>query len=105
MEVFYMKLKIIGLSIAMFALLNPMEVKSQKKLDGVYTLQQIITENNEVKNFEYGGEVILNGTKITLTTPTIKEEWIVNEKNLKAIENGFEEINSVTKERFIYEKK
>ncbi len=100
-----MKLKIIGLSIAMFALLNPMEVKSQKKLDGVYTLQQIITENNEVKNFEYGGEVILNGTKITLTTPTIKEEWIVNEKNLKAIENGFEEINSVTKERFIYEKK
>lgn len=100
-----MKLKSIFLTLVIGIFLNPMVVKSQENLDGVYTIKQIITEDNEIKNFEYGGDIIIDGLKITLKTPTIKEEWSIENSNLKITKDGFEEVNSYTNERIIYEKK
>lgn len=99
-----MKLKLIFLTLVAGMLLNPV-ANAQENLDGVYTIKQIITEDNKIKNFEYGGDIIVDGLKITLKTPTIKEEWIIENSNLKIRKYGFEEVNPYTNERFIYEKK
>ena len=46
-----MKLKLIFLTLAAGMLFNPV-ANSQENLDGVYTIKQIITEDNKIKNFE-----------------------------------------------------
>ncbi|WP_195265671.1 hypothetical protein [Clostridium sp. 1001275B_160808_H3] len=77
---------------------------STKILDGVYTLSQIITQEGEVRNFTYGGELTVNDLKATFNTPTQNCQWELEKNSYEVIENGFIETSSNTNEKYVWMK-
>jgi hypothetical protein len=77
---------------------------STKILDGVYTLSQIITQEGEVRNFTYGGELTVNDLETTFNTPTQNCQGKIEKNSYEVIENGFIETSSNTNEKYVWMK-
>lgn len=75
---------------------------SAKDLDGVYTLNQIITQEGDIRNFTSGGELTVNNLKTTFNTPTQSSQWEIEKNSYKIIENGFIETDSKTNQKYIW---
>ena len=85
-------------------LISTNDKSSTKNLDGVYTLNQIITTDGEVRNFTDGGELIVKGLETTFNTPTQTLQWEIEENNYEIIEDGFIETNLEINQKYIWKK-
>lgn len=94
----------ICIAISSFAIGATDSKDSAKSLDGVYTLNQIITQEGEVRNFTYGGELTVNDLKTTFNTPTQSCQWEIEKNSYEIIENGFVETSSNTNEKYVWMK-
>lgn len=77
---------------------------STKNLDGVYTLNQITTADGEVRNFTYGGELIVKNLKTTFNTPNKTLQWDIEKNSYEIIKDGFIETNSETNQTYTWKK-
>lgn len=73
-------------------------------LDGVYTLNQIITQEGEVSNFINGGELIVKDLKTTFNTQTQSCQWEIKKDSYEIIRNGFIETDSETNQKYVWTK-
>lgn len=75
---------------------------SSKDIDGVYTLNQIITQEGDIRNFTSGGELTVNNLKATFNTPTQSSKWEIEKNSYDIITNGFIETDSKTNQKYIW---
>ena len=94
----------ICIAISSFAIGATDSKNSVKVLDGVYTLNQIINQDVEIRNFTYGGELTVNDLKTVFNTPTQSCKWEIEKNSYEIIENGFIETSLDTNEKYVWMK-
>lgn len=97
-----MIIPIIYITISSFILGASNSKESAKVLDGVYTLNQIITQEGEVENFTNGGELIVNDLKTTFNTSTQNCQWEIEKSSYELIKNGFIETSLDTNQKYVW---
>ena len=94
----------ICITISSFAIGATDSKNSVKVLDGVYTLNQIINQDGEIRNFTYGGDLTVNDLKTVFNTPTQSCKWEIEKNSYEIIENGCIETSLDTNEKYVWMK-
>lgn len=94
----------IWIAISSFAIGATDSKNSVKVLDGVYTLNQIITQEGEIRSFTYGGELTVNNLKATFNTSTQSCKLEIEKNSYEIIENRFIETSLDTNQKYIWMK-
>ncbi|MDU5111977.1 MAG: hypothetical protein E6248_16210 [Clostridium sp.] len=92
----------ICIAILAFTIGAPNIKDSAKDLDGVYTLNQIITQEGEIKNFTDGGELTVNNLKTTFETSTQSFQWKIEKNNYEISKDGFIETDPETNQKYVW---
>ena len=92
----------ICIAISSFVIAASNSEGSDKVLDGVYTLNQIITEEGEVSNFVNGGELNVRDLKTTFNTQTQSCQWEIKKDSYEIIRNGFIDTDSETNQKYVW---